>query len=208
MQYKRVMRNADPLPPTACAKKKDKYVYDCSPCDICGYSTVVVIILLTLIFGILFIVLTAVGKQNTKSTSEGGCDCTLYSPSMGYGLGVSLLLEIGMMMVMFIFISVISLTKNSSTEKVCYGFCVFFGFLLIINYLGFLCTSITATVFVGIGGTCCSVTSIVVASLSIFLAAIKLLLTVVGICYVVAKDCDCTTESVTEKYLITVRRVE
>ena len=121
----------DSKPPTV-SKKKDNYVYDCSPCDICGYVTAVVIFLVTLILGIVFIVLAAVGQENTSS-DESNCDCTDFTPSMGYGLGASLLLEVGMLVMLFVFVCVISLTKTDHIEKLFYVFSFFTAILIILN---------------------------------------------------------------------------
>ena len=205
--YKGIDANSD-LPNTSTIpephtqfKKKDKYVYDCSCGEICGYVTAVVIFLLTLVFGIVFIVLTAVGKENTSS-SEKDCDCTQFTPSIGYGLGASLLLEVGMLVVLIVFVAVISLTKKNDTEKIFLAFSIFLCALITLNFLGFLCATIAAIVFVGTGGSgCCSVTSIIVASLSVVLATIKLLIITVVCCWSM-KDCDCDTTTRTETYLV------
>ena len=168
--------------------RKDKYVYDCSPTTICGYVTAIVIFLLTLILGIVFLVLTAVGQENT---SNNDCDCTDFTPSMGYGLGASLLLEVGMLVIVFVFACIITLTKSDHIEKLFYAFSIFTLGLIILNGLGFFATTIAATVFVGTGGSCRSITSIIVVSLSTVLATIKLLIVSVGVCYVSVQDCNC-----------------
>jgi hypothetical protein len=194
-----------PQPPTV-SKKKDNYVYDCSPCDICGYVTAVVIFLVTLILGIVSIVLTAVGQENTTS-DEKDCDCTEYTPSMGYGLGSALLLEVGMLVILFVFVCVMALTKTDHIEKLFMVFSLVISMLIILNGLGIFSATIAAIVFVGEGGSCCSVTSIIVASLNVALATIKLLIVTVGFCYLSVKECDCDTTSRTETYLVTIRKL-
>ena len=190
--YNEIDPSSLPQPPTVSKKKDHRYVYDCSPCDICGYVTAVVLFLLTLILGIVVIVLTAVGQENTSS-SEGDCDCTDFTPSMGYGLGACLLLEVGMLVFLLIFLLVITNTKTEHIEKLFIAFSVFTVMLIILNGIGFFSTTIAAIVFVGEGGSCCSVTSIIVASLCVVMATIKLVILTVSFCYLAVQDCNCNT---------------
>ena len=120
-----------PQPPTVSkSKKKDGYVYDCSPCEICGYATAVVFFFLTLILGIVFIALTAVGKENTSSSD---CDCTGYTPSMGYGLGASYLIEVGLLVVLLVFLLVMTNTKTEDIRRLFFAFSIFTVVLVILK---------------------------------------------------------------------------
>lgn len=186
------------------SKKKDKYVYDCSPTFICGFVTTIVIFLLTLILGIVFLVLTAVGQENT---SNDDCDCTDFTPSMGYGLGASLLLEVGMLVIVFVFLCIITLTKSDHIEKLMYAFSIFTFGLIILNGIGLFATTIAAIVSVGTGGSCCSITSIIVASLSTVLATIKLLILTVGFCYMFVKEYNCN-ETTSRTFIVNVTEVK
>lgn len=198
-----VRRNSLPQPP-ADSTKKDRYVYDCSPGEICVFVTIIVLFLLTLILGIVFLVLTAVGQENT---SNSDCDCTSFTPSMGYGLGATLLVEVALLVTVFVFACVITLTKSDDTEKLFNAFSIFTFGLIILNGIGIFGVSIAVGVFVGEGGSCCSVTSIIVASLSIALATVKLLIVTIGVCYMAVKEGSCDTP-ITETYFITIRRVQ
>ena len=192
-------------PPTVSTKKKDNYVYDCKCCDIIGYLTVIVTLLLNLIFGIVFIVLTAIGKENVHSR-EKNCDCTQYTPSMGNGLGASLLLELAMMVLWFVLYAIAELTKNKSLEKSLVASSIFVFCLLALNYLGFLSTTIAAIVFVGTGGSCCSATSVIVASISVAITAFKLMIISVCCCWLCAQDdMSCDTDTRRKRFLITVQ---
>ena len=198
-----------PQPPTISSKAdKDGYVYDCSPCDICGYVSAVILFLLTLILGIVCIVLTAVGQENTSS-EERDCDCTEFTPSMGYGLGASQLLEVGMLVICFVFLCVSVLTKRDDLQKLFLAFIIFTFMLIVLNGIGFFGATITAITFVGEGGPCCSATSIIVASLCVALATIKLAILTVACCYMAVQECNCdtTTTERTETFLVTVRKI-
>ena len=171
-------------PPTVNKKKKDNYVWDFSCCECAGYLTGILIELTTLIFGILFIVLSAVGGENI---SNRDCHCTLFTRSLGHGLGISLLLEIGMLFAVLVMAIGLSLCQNSEKEEACTKlvqyYCYVTGSFIALNYIAFLCMTIAVLVFVATGGSCCSATSVAVASLSAVMAVFKFIVILVVLCY-------------------------
>lgn len=172
-------------------KKGDNVTVDCTCCEYLGYGTIITNTLLTLIFGILFIILTAVGKQNVSiHDGDTRCDCTLFAPSVGHGLGVSLLIEVGLLVGVSIFGIVAFLLKNDAIIKIALYCCFVAGGFIAVNYLGFLCMTIAVIVFVATGGVCCSVTSVVVASLSAVIAVFKFVFIIVFLCYQYVHNSD------------------
>lgn len=164
-------------------KKKDNTLY-CTCCEYVGYGTLITNTLLTLIFGILFIILTAVGEQNISLHDDDmRCDCTLFAPSVGHGLGVSLLIEVGLLVGVLIFGLVAFSFKNEAIMKIALYCCFVAGGFLAINYIAFLCITIAVIVFVAMGGVCCSVTSVAVASLSAVIAIFKFVFIIAVLCY-------------------------
>ena len=178
-------------PPTINNKKEEKYIYDCSCCECVGYMTVVITVLLTLVFGILFMVLTAVGGENTSSR-EKNCHCKLFTRELGYGLGISLLLEVGMLFAVLALAVGAALCKQKAAacEKLVEYYSFVAGIFVAINYISFLGMTLAVIVFVATGGVCCSVTSIVVASLSAVMSAFKLVLIFIILCYLYFKNSD------------------
>ena len=150
--------------------------------------------LLTFIFAIVIIVLTAVGKRNI-STYDGmheldkRCDCTLFTPSLSYGLAVSLFIEIGLMVTLIIFAVITTVTDNTNYSKLLnyYGYVA--GSFVALNFFAFLCMTLAVIVFVAMGtSACCSATSIVVVSLSTFLLVIKTLFICCFCCIMLISD--------------------
>lgn len=172
------------LPPTVSKKKGDTYVYDCSCCECVGFLTGILAVLLTFIFGILFIVLSAVGGENTKS-KENNCDCTQFTRGLGSGLGISLLLEVGVLLALLALAvgAALCKSKQDKCEKLVQYYSFVAGAFIAVNYICFLCMTIAVIVFVATGRSCCSATSIVVASLSGVLSVVKLVVIFVILCY-------------------------
>lgn len=157
---------------------------DGGTCSLCmQVGMMVVNTLLSFVFAIIIIILTAVGKRNV-STYDGmhdldkRCDCTLFTPSLSYGLAVALFIEIGLMVTLIIFAvisTVIDDTINKYPKFLSY-FATVAGSLIVLNFFAFLCMTIAVIVFVAMGtSACCSATSIAVASLSTFLLVVKTL---------------------------------
>ena len=147
----------------------------CSCCVWLGFVAVITYTVLALIFGILFIVLTAIGKENI-SLHEGSkyCNCELFAPSVGYGLGLTLLIEVGLeVSIIIIFI----LASIGEALKKLFDHCFVIGGLLAFNYVCFLCIILT---IIAMGGICCSV---VVAGLSGLIVAFKFVIIYVYICH-------------------------
>ena len=165
--------------------EKDEEVKTDNKCTCCawlGYVAVITYTVLTLIFGILFIVLTAVGKENI-SIHKGSthCSCELFVPAVGYLLGVIQLIEVGLLVGIPV-IFMLGFCVEGMINFLLY-YCFVAGGLLVINFFCFLCTTLAAIVFVAMGGMCCSTTSVVVASLSGVIAAFKLVIFYVSICH-------------------------
>ena len=153
----------------------------------------VVNVVLSLIFAIVFIILTAVGKENI-STYDGAhsldkrCDCTLFTPSLGYGLAASLFIEVGLIALVLVFAILAFLCK---TEKLFLYYALVDGSFLALNGIAFLCMTLAVIVFVVRGSYCCSVTSITVASLSAVILAMKIVfITVIG-----CSSCLCDSDN-------------
>ena len=152
---------------------------DGDTCSTCMQAGMLILnTLLTFIFAIVIIVLTAVGKENIStydgSRTDKKCDCTSLTPSLSYGLAVSLFIEIGLMVTMIILAGITTLTNNDKYSKLLnyYGYAA--GSFIGLNFIVFLCMTIAVIVYVAMGtSACCSATSIVVASLSTFLVVIK-----------------------------------
>ena len=168
------------------AKKKD-----CSRSDYMQAGMLLTNTLLTFIFAIVIIVLTAAGKPNIRIRVydlDKGCDCTSFTPSLSYGLAVSLFIEIGLMVTLLILAVVLMVVGEKYSKLVeYYGYVA--GSLVGLNFLAFLCMTLAVIVFVAMGtSTCCSATSIAVASLSAFLMVIKTLFICCFCCIMLTDD--------------------
>lgn len=170
------------------AKKKD-----CSRSDYMQAGMLLTNTLLTFIFAIVIIVLTAAGNPNIRIRArvydlDKGCDCTSFTPSLSYGLAVSLFIEIGLMVTLLILAVVLMVVGEKYSKLVeYYGYVA--GSLVGFNFLAFLCMTLAVIVFVAMGtSTCCSATSIAVASLSAFLMVIKTLFICCFCCIMLTDD--------------------
>ena len=164
----------------------------------CVYLGILIInILLSLTFAIAFIILTAVGKKNISTYDRDHdidkmCDCTLFTPSLGYGFGGSLFIELGLIAGVFVLAAVAVLCCSKSYKLVLY-YALVDATLIVLNFIAFLCMTLAVIVFVARGGQCCSVTSIVVASLSSVLLVLKIVFVVIVCCY--SYCCDSEDDS-------------
>ena len=171
--------NVDDPEITAAAIKGDK---DDDSCSICTQVGMLLInTLLTFTIAVIIIVLTAVGKPNI-STYDGQhepdkkCSCTLFTPSLAYGLAITLFIEIGLMITLIIFAVIASVTDTKYSKLFTY-YAYVAGSFIALNFFGFVCMTIAVLVFAGMGTSlCCSATSIAVAALSAFLLLIKTIL--------------------------------
>lgn len=189
----KTMANINDVTTAVSTTAKEKYSYDCSRSDCMQAGMLLTNTLLTFIFAIVIIVLTAAGKPNIRIRTrvydlDKGCDCISFTPSLSYGLAVSLFIEIGLMVTLLV-LAVVSTVVGKKYSKLVeyYGYVA--GSLVGLNFLGFLCMALAVIVFVAMGtSTCCSATSIAVASLSAFLMAIKTLFICCFCCIMLTDD--------------------
>ena len=159
----------------------------CANASCVNGGVLIVSTLLSLIFGIIFVVLTAVGKENTSSHEEDNrCDCTLFTPSLGYGMAASLFIEVGIILAVLVFgLAAVACEK---LMKLLTYYAFVSGSFIAVNFIGFLCMTLAVIVFVAMGGRCCSATSIAVASLSAVISALKIVFICIISCYTYLSD--------------------
>ena len=171
---------------------KDSNEGTCSLCMQVGMMLINA--LLTFIFTIVIIILTAVGKRNISTYDDmhdldKRCDCTLFTPSLSYGLTVSLFIEIGLMVTLIIFAAITTVTDGTKYSKLLNYYAYVAGSFVALNFFAFLCMTLAVIVFVAMGTlACCNATSIVVASLSTFLLVIKTLFICCFCCIMLISD--------------------
>ena len=151
------------------------------------FGLMVVNVLLSLIFAVAFIILTAVGKENI-STHDGAhsldkrCDCAQFTPSVGYGLAASLFIEVGLIFLVFVLAVFNKIVTICRKYRIFFYYALFDGSFLALNGIAFLCMTLSVIIFVAQGSYCCSVTSVIVASLSAVILTLKIVFITVICC--------------------------
>lgn len=140
--------------------------------------------LLSFVFAVSIIVLTILGEDSI-STYVGydydGVDdlddCTLFTPSLSYGLAVSLFTEIALMAILIIFTVILTIVGDTECSKPFAYYARVTGTFIALNFFAFLCMTLAMIAFASIVGTssCCSGSSMLVARLSSFLLVVKVL---------------------------------
>lgn len=140
--------------------------------------------LLSFVFAVSIIVLTALGKDNISTYGYDGvndldeilCDCTFFSPSLSYGLAVSLFTEIVLMATLMIFAVILTIVGDTEYSKPFAYYARVTGTFIVLNFFVFLCMTLVVMALASMGtSACCSGSSMLVARLSSFLLGVKVL---------------------------------
>ena len=146
--------------------------------------------LLSFVFAVSIIVLTALGKDNISTyggydgvddlDGEILCDCTLFTPSLSYSLAVSLFTEIALMAILIIFAVILTILGDIEYSKPFVYYARVTGTFIALNFFAFLCMTLAMMALASMGtSSCCSGSSMLVARLSSFLLVVKVLFIII-----------------------------